>query len=111
VLNSISPRTVLTVELLFAGVGSGTDAGVAMVAVFTSGEGVPAASVPVAVKVAVPPASRVTDAATLPLPLAGQVDPAEAEQVQPTPVSPAGKLSFTVAPVTATGPLFVAERV
>ena len=70
--------------------------------VFSAGE-----IVPVAVKVAVPPTSRSTAALGFPLPLAGQLEPAEAVQVQLTPVISAGKTSVTVAPVTPLGPAFV----
>jgi hypothetical protein len=63
-----------------------------------------AVTVAVAVKVAVPPDSRLTLALRFPLPDAGQLDPADAAQVQVTPLTCAGKLSVTVAPVTALGP-------
>ena len=63
--------------------------------------------VPVAVKVAVPPTSRFTVVAMLPLPLAAeQLEPAEAAQVQLIPVKLAGKVSVTDAPVTGLGPAF-----
>jgi len=52
------------------------------------------------VNVAVPPTSRSTLAFRFPLPLAGQLDPAEAAHVQVTPLSCAGKTSLTIAPVT-----------
>ena len=95
-------------------------------------------AVAVTVKVAAPPESRFTDAARFPLPLAGQLDPALAVQVhvapvtdaarfpdplagqtepalavhvQVAPVSAAGKLSVTVAAVTALGPAFDATIV
>lgn len=42
----------------------------------------------------------------LPAPLAEQLAPPEFEQVQVTPVSAAGKLSVTIAPVTSLGPVF-----
>src|SRR2546425_621249 len=61
--------------------------------------------------VAVPPASRLTLAFRLPLPLAGQLDPAEAAHVQVTPATWAGKLSVTVAPATALGPALLATIV
>ena len=47
----------------------------------------------------------------LPLPLAGQLDPALAAQVQLPIVKPVGAVSVTVAPVTALGPLLVATIV
>ena len=71
----------------------------------------PAVTVAVAVKVAVPPTSRLTGALMFPEPLAGQLDPAEAAQVQVTPESCAGMLSVTVAPVTALGPALLATIV
>src|SRR5712671_208326 len=87
----------VSVALLLAGVGSVTPAG--------------AATVALTVKVAVPPLSRLTAAAMLPLPLAGQLEPAEAAQVQAPKVRLAGALSVTVAAVTALGPLLLATRV
>ena len=63
--------------------------------------------VPVAVKVAVPPTARFTVVAMSPLPLAAaQLEPAEAVQVQLTPVRLAGKVSVTGAPVAGAGPAF-----
>ena len=47
----------------------------------------------------------------LPLPAAVHVPPPAATQVQVTPVSVAGKVSATVAPVTADGPTFEATMV
>ena len=47
----------------------------------------------------------------LPLPEAVHVAPPAATQVQVTPVSIAGKMSATVAPVTASGPAFEATSV
>ncbi len=49
--------------------------------------------------------------AMLPEPEAVQLPPPAAAQVQVTLVSVAGKLSATVAPVTAEGPTFVATMV
>ena len=62
-------------------------------------------------KVTVPAGARVTVAATLPLPVAGQVEPAVAEQVHAAPDSDAGSVSVTVAPVTVLGPGFVTTMV
>src|SRR6266550_7200218 len=89
----------LSVALLLPG-GSFRPAGAVTVAVFVI---VPeaAVTVAVAVNVAVPPTSRLMLAFRLPLPLAGQLDPAEAVRVQVTPLSCAGKTSLTVAPVAA----------
>ena len=47
----------------------------------------------------------------MPEPEAVQLPPPVATQVQVTPVSVAGKVSATVAPVTAEGPAFVATMV
>ena len=47
----------------------------------------------------------------LPEPEAVQLPPPAATQVQVTPVSAAGKVSATVAPVTASGPAFEATTV
>ncbi len=47
----------------------------------------------------------------LPLPLAGQLDPTLAAQVQLPIVKPLGAVSVTVAPVTALGPLLVTTMV
>ena len=60
----------------------------------------------VTVNVADPPLKRFTAAAMLPAPLAGQLEPAVAEQVQVAAVSCGGNTSLTVAPVTALGPAF-----
>src|ERR1700687_2522359 len=101
----------VSVALLLAGVGSVTPAGAAMVAVLLMVPLAPPATVALTVKVAVPPLSRLTEAAMLPLPLAGQLEPAEAAQVQAPKVRFAGAVSVTVAAVTALGPLLVATRV
>jgi hypothetical protein len=69
------------------------------------------ATVALTVKVAVPALRRSTDAEMLPLPLAAQLDPALAAQVQLPIVKPLGAVSVTVAPVTALGPLLVATMV
>ena len=103
--------SVSVVELL-AEFGSVTDAGAATVAVFTSVPVAVAGRLPVTVNVVVPPGARVTVALRLPLPdAAGHVDPAEAEQVHATPVTFAGTVSATVAPVAVDGPPFVATIV
>ncbi len=46
-----------------------------------------------------------------PVPLAGQVEPAVAEQVQVTPVKESGKSFVTVAPIASPGPAFPASMV
>src|SRR2546425_100546 len=96
------------VALLFSA-GTFTPAGAVTVATLVI---VPVpVTVAAAVNVAVPPARRSTAALRLPLPLAGQLEPAEAAHVHVTPLSWAGKLSVTVAPVTALGPALVATIV
>src|SRR2546426_51771 len=100
---------LLSVAELFPA-GSLVPAGAAIDAVLVI---VPEAPVTVAlaVNVAVPPANRLTAALRLPLPLAGQLDPAEAAHVHATPETWAGKLSVTVAPTTALGPALLATIV
>ena len=108
-------RSAVGVMTVFASVaelfpaGSFTPTGAVIVAVL---EIVPdPLAVAVTVNVAVPPESSVTLALMFPLPLAGQLDPALAEQVQVAPLSAAGKLSVTVAPVAVDGPAFEATIV
>jgi len=102
----------VSVAELLAEFGSVTGAGAATVAVFTSVPVAVAGRFPVTVNVVVPPGARVTVALRLPLPdAAGHVDPAEAEQVHATPVTVAGTVSATVAPVAVDGPPFVATIV
>src|SRR6478735_1766671 len=102
----------VSVAELLAGVGSVTEAGAATVAVFAKDPVAVAAIVPVTTNVVVPPGARVTVALRLPLPdAAGHVDPAEAAQVHVTPVTIAGTVSATVAPVAVDGPPFVATIV
>jgi hypothetical protein len=94
---------LLSVALLFPA-GSFVPPGAATVAVFVI---VPLpVAVAFTVNVAVPPESKLMLAAMSPAPVAGQVDPALAVQVQPLTVMFAGKTSLTVAPVTALGPAF-----
>ena len=101
----------VSVALLLPGTGSRTPAGGVTLAVFASVPVAPGTIVPVSVKVAVPPTSRSTVAAMLPLPEAGQAEPAEAVQVQVAPVTVAGSVSATAAAVTAAGPAFDATIV
>jgi hypothetical protein len=102
---------VVTDALLLPGV-SDTPAGAVVVAVFVIELEVDDETVAVTVNVAVPPESRFTaEVEMLPEPEAGQDEPAEAEQVQLTPVSPDGRLSVTVAPTTSEGPLFFTTMV
>src|SRR6267378_5968373 len=107
--SAVGVMTVLlsVAELLPA--GSFTPAGAVTVAVFVI---VPVpVTVAVAVKVAVPPLSRLTLAFKFPLPLAGQLEPADAAHVHVTPETCAGKLSVTVAPATPLGPALLATIV
>lgn len=80
--------------------GGFTNAVLVMVPVLVEG------IVPVAMKVTEPPARRLTGALMFPLPEAGHEEPGVAEQVQLTPVTCAGNVSVTVAPVTEFGPEF-----
>src|SRR5438105_472679 len=91
----------VSVALLLPGVGSVTPTGAAMVAVLAIAPLALPATVALTVKVAVPPLRRLTEAERLPLPLAGQLDPAEAAQVQAPTVRLAGAVSVTVAALTA----------
>jgi hypothetical protein len=101
----------LSVALLLPATGSVVPPGAVTVAVLLRVPVAPEAIVALTVKVAVPPTSSVTLLLMLPLPLAGQLDPAEALQVQATPVRLAGKVSPTVAPVATLGPLLVTVTV
>src|SRR5262249_20304714 len=97
---------VVSVALLLAGTRSVVPACGGTVAVLLSAPVAVAATVPVVVKVADVPAGRLTVVAMLPVPLvAPQLAPVPAGvHVQVTPVSVAGKVSLTAAPVTALGP-------
>src|SRR5512132_372396 len=108
--SAIRVTVSVSVALLLAGVGSVTPTGAAMVAVLAIEPLALPATVALTVKVAVPPLSRLTEAEMLPLPLAGQLDPADAAQVQAPKVRLAGAVSVTVAAVTVLGPLLVATR-
>ena len=62
-------------------------------------------TVPVAVKTTLAPTGTVTDVLMLPLPDAGHAAAARAPaQVHVTPVSVAGNVSVTVAPIASLGP-------
>src|SRR2546430_392754 len=84
-----------------------TPAGAVTVAVLTRFPVADDFTVTETVKVAVPPASRLTEAEMSPEPEAGQDDPEEATHVQLTPDSFDEKLSATEAPVTSEGPLLL----
>src|SRR5215204_3567599 len=91
----------VSVAVLLADTGSIAPAGTATVAVLINVPVAPGLRVPVAVNVAVPPTSRLTGPLMFPVPLAGQLDPAEATQAQVGERSTAGKVSLTAAPVMA----------
>ena len=101
----------VSVAELLAPLGSLLPTGAAMVAVLTSEPVAAAETVPLTVKVAVPETSRLTLELMLPLPDAGQLDPALAVHVHVTPVKLAGKVSVTVAPTITDGPAFDATIV
>src|SRR2546428_104651 len=101
----------VSVAWLLPGVGSVTPTGAAIVSVLAIEPLALPATVALTVNVAVPALSSFTLAAMLPLPLAGQLDPTLAVQVQAPIVKPAGAVSVIVAPVTALGPLLVATMV
>ena len=89
-----------------------TPAGAATVAVLARVPVAVGAMVPLTVNVAVPPGARVTVALMLPLPEPrGHVAAGGAAQVHVTPVTIAGTVSVTVAPVAVDGPPFVATIV
>src|SRR5882762_10612063 len=100
--SAVGVMTVLLSVALLLPAGSLVPAGAVTVAVLLIVPE-PAVTVAVAVKVAVPPTSRLTGALMFPEPLAGQLEPADAAHVQVTLATWAGKLSVTVAPVTALG--------
>lgn len=102
----------VTVEELFAGLGSATPFGNATVAVFVRIPVAVLAVNAVRLKVAVPLTVKLTVVLMLPFP-AGvpQLEPAEAVQVHVALLSEAGNISVTVAPVTAIGPLLVTTMV
>ena len=101
----------VSVAVLLAPLVSLLPAGAAIVAVLTSEPVAAAETAPLTVKVAVPETSRLTLALMLPLPDAGQLEPALAAQVHVTPVKVAGKVSVTVAAVITDGPAFDATIV
>ena len=101
----------VSVAELLPGFGSVTPAGAATVAVLTSVPVAEADNVAVSVKVAVAPTGRLTAALMFPEPDAGHVPPPAPTHVHVAPVSAAGNVSATVAPVTALGPLFDATIV
>src|SRR6266508_1796291 len=94
--------------------GSVVPLGGVTVALLTNCPVVPLGTVPLSVKMALPPLTRLTVVAMLPVPLAaphafGAV--AEQVQVNPAPLRAAGSGSETAAPVTSLGPLLVTTTV
>ena len=61
-------------------------------------------TVPVAVKTTLAPTGTVTAVLMLPLPTAGHAPPPVPAHVHVTPVSAAGNVSVTVAPIASLGP-------
>ena len=102
-LRSACGFKVLLSPLLFE-LGSLVPAGGVTVAVLTKFPVALEITKPLAIKVIVPPFKISTLALMLPVPLAGQLEPALAVHVQVTPVMVAGKLSTTFAPTAALGP-------
>ena len=93
----------VSVALLLPGVGSVTP--LDTVAVLTNDPVADALIVQVAVNVALPPLGRFTALVLIfPLPLAGHVPLPAPAHVQLQPVTSAGNVSATVAPVTLLGP-------
>ena len=99
--------SVVSVALLFAGVGSTPWPGMATVAVFDSVPVNDASIVAVTVYVAVPPARRSTVVAMLPDPLRlPHAEPGVVVHVHVAPPSCGGIVSATGAPVIFEGPAF-----
>src|SRR5262245_13354777 len=104
----------VSVALLLPGSGSVTPAGELTVAVLVSRPGAAGPTWTVKVKVTVALTGRSTVVARAPLPLAGPLTlppPLLAVAVQVAAVTPAGKGSDTVAPVTALGPALLTVMV
>jgi hypothetical protein len=95
---------------LLAVAASATPFGALIVATLVSVPDAAADIEQVAVKVALPPLSRLTELLMLPEPEAGQELPDDAAQVQ-VQVSDDGNVSATIAPVTLLGPRFPATSV
>src|SRR5436309_2942924 len=107
-------RLSLSVALLLAGLGSVTPAGGVTVAVLVKLPVAAGSICTVKVKVAVALTGRLAVVARAPLPLAGPVTlppPLLVLNVQLAAVTPAGRGSNTLAPVTALGPLLRTTRV
>jgi hypothetical protein len=106
--SALGPSGRMSVAELFARLGSVIPLGAATVAVLDNVPKAVLEMVAVTVKVADPPESRFTSALISPPPLVvPQLDPAEAVQVQIAFDKTEGRLSVTVASVTALGPSLV----
>lgn len=95
---------LLSVDELFPVTGSVVPTGGAIEAVLVSVPRALARIVAVSVYTTLPPGGRFTNPLMFPVPLAVHDEPADGTQVQVAPVSEAGRLSVTVAPVTTAGP-------
>src|SRR5690242_20241973 len=108
VISTSACGVMVSASVLFAELGSDAPDGGVTLAVLTSRPVAVADTVPVAVNVTDPPTGTLTLALMLPAPEGSvQTPPPAPMQVQVTPVSAAGKLSITVAPIASLGPAFV----
>jgi hypothetical protein len=101
----------VSVDELFAGVGSVADPPTATDAVFAKVPVADAEILAVNVYVAVPPTGRFTVSIMFPVPEAAHEAPLEAAHVHVAPLSALGNVSDTVAPIAADGPAFEATIV
>src|SRR5262245_59304259 len=107
-------RLSVSVALLLPGVGSVTPAGARTVAVLVRLPVAEGLTWTVKVKVTVAPAGRLTVVARAPLPLSGPLTPpppVASLNSQLPAVTPAGRGSEPLAPITALGPLLLTTRV
>src|SRR5262245_60477310 len=103
-------RLSVSVAVLLPGVGSVTPAGGATVAVLTREPVADGLTWTVYVNVTVAPTGRLTVVARAPAPFAGPVTappPVKSVAAQLADVTPAGRASDTLAPVTALGPVLL----
>jgi hypothetical protein len=109
--SAVGVNVSVSVAVLFATVGSVMPAATAAVAVFVSVPVAVEAIVAVNVNVAVPLGRRSTVVLMLPLPDAGQVDPADAAHVHVAPDKVPGSVSVMAVARAADGPAFDATIV
>jgi hypothetical protein len=102
--SAVGVRVSVSVAELFPAVGSVMPAATVAVAVFANEPVAVEAIVAVSVNVAVPLGNRSTVVLMLPLPDAGQDEPAEAVHVHVEPESVPGNVSVMVVPIAADGP-------